>query len=81
MIDSWANNFISPEIADNITCFTNTDYHEWESYTISLESENYENNLQAAQGENFLPDESDLLITVLYVLISMENELIWMFGW
>ena len=31
--------------------------------TVSLQSRNYENDLQAAQGENFLPDESDPLIT------------------
>ena len=47
---------------------------------VNLQSGNYENDLQAAQGENFLPDESDPLITVLYVPISMENELIRMFG-
>src|SRR5436305_11520418 len=63
MIYSLANDFIPPEIADNITCLTNPDHHEREGYTVSLESGNYENDLQAAQGENFLPDESDPLIT------------------
>ena len=41
MIDSWANDFIPPEIADNITCLTNPDHHEREGYTVSLESGNY----------------------------------------
>jgi len=63
MIDSWANNFIPPEISDNITCLANPDHHEREGYTVSLQSGNYENDLQAAQGENFLSDESDPLIT------------------
>jgi hypothetical protein len=63
MIDGWANNFIPPEIADNITCLANPDHHEREGYTVSLQSGNYENDLQAAQGENFLPDESDPLMT------------------
>ena len=80
MIDSWANNFIPPEISDNITCLANPDHHEREGYTVSLQSGNYENDLRAAQGENFLPDESDPLITVLYVPISMKNKLIRMFG-
>src|SRR5436305_10839436 len=63
MIYSLANDFIPPEIADNITCLANPDHHEREGYTVSLQSGNYENDLQAAQGENFFPNESDLLIT------------------
>src|SRR5947209_8763738 len=63
MIDGWANDFIPPEIVDNITCLANSDHHEREGYTVSLQNGNYEHDLQAAQGENFLPDESDPLIT------------------
>ena len=57
MIDGWANDFIPPEIADNITCLANPDHHEREGYTVSLQNGNYdrENDLQAAQGETFSP--------------------------
>jgi hypothetical protein len=49
MIEGWADDFIPPEIADNITCLTDSDHHEREGYTVSLEGGNYENDLHAAQ--------------------------------
>ena len=49
MIEGWTDEFIPPEITDNITCLMNSDHQEREGYTISLEGGNYENDLHAAQ--------------------------------
>jgi hypothetical protein len=49
MIENWSDEFIPPEIADNITHLEDTDHHEREGYTVSLQTGNYENDLQAAQ--------------------------------
>ena len=51
IIESWPEKFILSEITNNITCLENSDYYEHEEYTISLQSENYENNFQAAQDK------------------------------
>ena len=53
MIDGWTDDFIPPEIADNVTCLADQDHHEREGYTVSLQSGNYENDLHAAQDEAF----------------------------
>src|SRR5947209_3292826 len=63
IIEGWADNFIPPEITDNITCLENPDHHEREGYTVSLQSGNFENDLQAAQEEAFQTDENHPLIT------------------
>ena len=65
MIEGWTDEFISPEITNNITCLTNSDHHECERYTISLESGNYENDLYAAQDEVSHVDTNghDLFVT------------------
>ena len=62
-IEGWSDDFIPPEIADNITCLDNADHHEREGYTVSLQSGNYENDFHAAQGGAFQADEHDPFIT------------------
>lgn len=49
MIDDWGNDFIPPELRDNIVCLDEPDHHEHQGYTVSLETGNYENDFQAAQ--------------------------------
>ncbi|OKO94694.1 ATP-dependent DNA helicase pfh1 [Penicillium subrubescens] len=49
MIDDWSDDFIPPELRDNIICLDELDHHEREGYTVSLRQGNYENDLQAAQ--------------------------------
>jgi hypothetical protein len=49
MIDDWGDDFIPPELRDNIVCLDEPDHREREGYTISLGTGNYENDLQAAQ--------------------------------
>ena len=63
MIESWADEFIPPEIADNITCLENPDHGEREGYTVSLQSGNYENDLHAAQDEAFNANGHNPFIT------------------
>ena len=63
VIENWPHDFIPHEITDNIICLTNLDHHEREGYTVSLETGNYENDLQVAQDEAFHANENDPLIT------------------
>ena len=63
MIEGWADEFVPPEIADNVICLAEPDHGEREGYTVSLESGNYENDLHAAHDEAFHPDERDPLLT------------------
>jgi hypothetical protein len=63
MIENWPHDFIPREITENITCLKSPDHHEREGYSVNLETGNYENDLQAAQGEAFSTDEHDLLFT------------------
>jgi hypothetical protein len=73
MTDSWADEFIPPEIAENITCIGNSDHHEREGYTVSLESGNYENDLQAAQEEAFHSDDDPLVTGSVYTDVNGER--------
>jgi hypothetical protein len=63
IIHDWADDFIPPELRDNIIYLDNPDSVEREGYTLSLATGNYENELQAAQDDNFDGTESELLIT------------------
>ena len=63
MVDSWPEDFIPPEIADNITCLTTPDHHEREGYTVNLQHGNYENDLHAAQDGAFHADDNDSFMT------------------
>jgi hypothetical protein len=63
MIESWSDEFVPPEIADNITHFENPDHHEREGYAVSLQSGNYENDLHAAQDGAFHSNDSDPFVT------------------
>jgi hypothetical protein len=49
VIDDWGDDFIPPELRDNIICLDGPDHHEREGYTVNLQTGNYENDLQAAQ--------------------------------
>ena len=49
VIDDWSDDFIPPELRDNIICLDEPDHHEREGYTVSLGMGNHENDLQAAQ--------------------------------
>src|SRR5271156_700526 len=80
MIDSWADNFIPPEITENITCLEKPDHHEREGYTVSLQSGNYENDFHAAQDEVFNADDQEaydqepLLTGSVYTDINGERQ-------
>ena len=63
MIENWSEEFIPPEIADNITYLENPDHHEREGYTVSLQTGNYENDFHAAQDEAFLASDNDPFVT------------------
>jgi hypothetical protein len=59
MIENWSDEFIPPELADNITHLEGPDHHEREGYTVSLRTGNYENDLQAAQDGALHVDDID----------------------
>jgi hypothetical protein len=63
MIDGWNEDFIPPEIRDNIICLGSSDHHEREGYTVSLQTGNCENDLQAAQDDVLDSDDHEALIT------------------
>jgi len=63
MIESWSDEFVPPEITDNITYLENPDHHEREGYTVSLQSGNFENDLHAAQDEAFHANDNDPFVT------------------
>jgi hypothetical protein len=63
MIGSWPDEFIPPEVVDNITHLENPDHHEREGYTVSLQSGNYENDLHAAQDGAFDADNNSPFVT------------------
>jgi hypothetical protein len=63
MIEGWPDEFIPPEITDNITHLENPDHHEREGYTVSLQTGNYENDFHAAQDEAFLANDNDPFVT------------------
>lgn len=63
MIDDWTDDFIPPDVRDNIICLDNPDSHEREGYTIALHAGNYENDLQAAEDCGFDTAEARPLTT------------------
>lgn len=63
MIDDWTDDFIPPELRDNLICLDEPDSGEREGYTLSLRTGNYENDLQAAQDGGFDAGESEPLTT------------------
>jgi hypothetical protein len=63
MTDDWADDFIPPELRDNIIYLDKPDSGEREGYTLSLRTGNYENERQAAQDDSFDAGESEPLTT------------------
>ena len=71
MIQNWSEKFISSEIADNIICLENSDHHECERYTVSLQNKNYKNNFNAAQDKIFqISNQNSLLISSVYINVN-----------
>lgn len=63
MMDGWSDEFIPPEIYNNIICLGTSDYHEREGYTVSLRTGNYKNDLYTAQDTIFNTDDPEPLIS------------------
>ncbi|KAH7028452.1 hypothetical protein B0J12DRAFT_330012 [Macrophomina phaseolina] len=63
MIDDWSDDFIPPELRDNVICLDEPDHHEREGYTVRLQTGNYENDLQAAQDGAFDSGDGGPLMT------------------
>ena len=63
MMESWDNDFVPPEIANNVIHATHSDHHEREGYTVGLQAGNLENEFQAAQDAAFNADDNDPFIT------------------
>jgi hypothetical protein len=63
MLDTWADEFIPPELEENIIYVDESDTHEREGYAIALGNSDYENDFQAAQATSVASDNNDTLIT------------------
>ena len=63
LTDGWAEDFIPSEISDNITYIANSDHHEREGYTASLQPGNNENDFAAAQDTAVDVDSDEPLLT------------------
>ncbi|KAJ5742359.1 uncharacterized protein N7511_011545 [Penicillium nucicola] len=63
MIDNWSDEFIPPELQDNIIHLDKSDHQEREGYTVDLAQGNYENDLQAAQNESVDSNDCGLFLT------------------
>jgi hypothetical protein len=63
LMDSWADDYIPTEIVENITCVTNSDHHEREGYTVSLQTGNDENDFAAAQDAALEVDSDEAVLT------------------
>ncbi|KAH8587824.1 hypothetical protein B0O99DRAFT_640674, partial [Bisporella sp. PMI_857] len=63
LMGGWSEDFIPPEIRDNIICLGSSDHHEREGYTVNLETGNYENDLHAAQDADLGVDGHEALIS------------------
>lgn len=63
MIDDWSEDFIPPELYDNIISLENGDHDERVGYTVNLENGNYENDWQAAEESLINQDTAAPLMT------------------
>jgi hypothetical protein len=63
LLDSWADDFVPPEIENNITYVTDADHHEREGYTASLQEGNHENDFASAQDTAINIDSNEPLLT------------------
>jgi hypothetical protein len=63
ILDAWSDEFIPPELQENLICVDVADGHEREGYSIELDSGNYENDFQAAQGTTSNLDNDGPLMT------------------
>lgn len=63
MLDTWSDEFIPPELQENIISVDLADSHEREGYSIHLDSGNYENELQAAHDTELDLDNNVPLMT------------------
>ena len=65
LLSSWPEEFIPSQISANITQVDASDHSEREGYVASLESDNFENDLQAASND-ILPDDTVFASGSLY---------------
>jgi hypothetical protein len=63
MINCWSDDFIPPEIQNNIICLPESDCYEREGYTINLEDGNYENDYHASHNNIGDTDDQETFIT------------------
>lgn len=73
MITDWGDDFVSPELRDNIICLEELDHHDREGYTVRLRPGNHENDLQAAQDSALDSSGGGPLITGSVSTDIMEN--------
>ena len=74
MMDNWSDDFIPPEIRENIICLDKSDHHEREGYTVNLQLGNYENDLHAAQDEDSTNNHENFLTGSLYTDVNGERQ-------
>jgi hypothetical protein len=73
LLSSWADTFIPPQISVNMTCLDSSDSNECEGYVANLESDNFENDLQAALNDDAVDPETVLASGSLYTDLNDER--------
>jgi hypothetical protein len=63
MLDTWSDEFIPPELQENIIHVQEPDNNERQGYAMDLDSAGFENDFQAAQASCVAIDNNDPLLT------------------
>ena len=74
MIATLDDDFISPDLQENIMSVDVSDGHEHDVYSIYLESGNYENDLQVVQDTQLDMDNNSQLMTGSVSIILTVND-------
>lgn len=62
-LDQWLDDFIPSDLQQQVICLDETDHHERAGYSVNLQEGNYENEWQAAEGNNDQFSEDALPVT------------------
>jgi len=74
MLHTWPDEFIPPEIENNVTHISDSDHHEREGYTVHLQRGNDENDLAAAQSITIQDADPDLQVDETFLTGSVMTD-------
>jgi len=73
LLSTWPEEFIPDQISANISCIETSDHTEREGYVANLESDNFENDLQAASNDISTDNKSIFSSGSLYTDVNGER--------